>query len=108
MEDEFNSICLYDNKELRDLLEQADVSFIPAEFIDYVMISYHDGNKEFISGDYFIYGVPITRRDMIKLNVNNSIEKKVKFLKVFVDIEALEQYVNLFLHDILGDIPPDI
>lgn len=81
------------------LIKEIDAKEIPAKYVEYISVSYKDGNTVELSGHEIAHPIP--------LNKNASFEdmetsfRKVKNVRVFIDTKRLEVDVTAAIDKLL-------
>ena len=82
------------------ILKEIDPVEIPSEYVDHILIQYHDGNTIEISGAEINHPVPLN-----KSSKSDSVEeyfKKMQDVRVFINIQKLESDINQTVERYLG------
>ena len=82
------------------IVPEVESKEIPAKYIEKILVQYHDGSIVELVGDQIKHPIPLNKESN---NENLSIEfRKMKDVKIFIDIPKLEYEVDGLVEQVLG------
>lgn len=82
------------------IVKEIDANEVPSKFVETVIVQYLDGSIVELTGKELTYPVPINRR--ASLESLEEAYKKMRDVKVFINVEKLEREVNILVEQYLG------
>lgn len=82
------------------IVKEIDASEIPALYIDYILVQYTDGNVVELSGAELSHPIPVNRN--ADWGSMEEAFKKMKDVRVFIDVAKLEVDINEEVEKYLG------
>ncbi len=82
------------------IVKEIDAREIPAKYVEYILVQYHDGNVVELSGKEISHPIPINK-DANWEAMEESF-KKMRDIKVFISTDKLEVDINAMLENLLG------
>lgn len=82
------------------IVKEVDPDEIPVEYIQHILVTYHDGSFIELSGNEISHPVPVNKN--AKWEDMSELFNKMKEVKVFVDTVKLEHDINKLVEVYLG------
>lgn len=83
------------------LIKEIDAKEIPAKYIEYISVSYKDGNTVELTGQELSHPIPLNK-NASWADMETSF-KKVKNVRVFIDTKKLEVDVTNEINKLIGN-----
>jgi hypothetical protein len=82
------------------IVKEVIANEIPAKYIEQVLVQYFDGTVIEISGEELTHPIPMNKN--ISWDKMEEVFKKMRDVKVFINIDVLETDINEMVENILG------
>lgn len=82
------------------LVKEIDPTEIPAKYIQYIQVHYHDGTSIELKGEEISQPMPVNKNMSAQLMEESM--KKIKDVKLFLKTDLLENDINLLVEEFLG------
>lgn len=82
------------------IVKEVDAKEIPVEYIEKMLVQYHDGHVVELSGNELTHPVPLNRTT--SKDILDESFKKIRDVKIYINTDKLETYINVLVEKYLG------